>query len=431
MSWALEFIVILALTLLNGVFSAAEIAVIAVRATRVQELAERGPAGKRLAELRADPERLLATVQIAITVVGASAGAFGGATWANDTSRWLSGWGVPSPWAENLALVLVVGLISFATLVIGELVPKSLALKWSEPYALLVARPLHRMSRAAGPLVWLLTASSNLVLRAFGDRTNFVEAEISREELLAVLHRATDGGEISSHAAGIAARAIALDTLHLRAVMTPRAALAPIAPDADAAELEALLAETDHERFLVGEDPDRLVGFVTSRDVARHLAASSSGSLATFARQLPSVHRSRLTLPVLEELQRAGAPMAAVVDDEGGLEGVVDVDDLATEIVGALVGVGGAEVDVVHEHGRVFVVAGSVRLHRINHLFGLDLPTGPRWTTVGGLLAAKLGRSPGVGDRVEGSDRWLLEALEVDAGRVLRVRISPRPTDDA
>lgn len=420
MNWTLELLVILGLTLLNGVFSAAEIAIVALRATRVRELAARGASGAHLARLRADPERFLATVQIAITVIGASAGAFGGATWAVDTATFLSLLGVPAEWATDLALVAVVGLVSFATLVLGELVPKSLALKWSEPYALFVARPLDLLGRLAAPLVWLLTASSNALLRLFGDHTTFVESEISREELLAVLDRASDVGEVSSHAAGIASRAIALDTLHVRAVMTPRAALAPVDPEATHDELWQLLSETEEERFLVGKTPESLLGFVTTRDLARHLAAPS-GPLGARARPLKSVHQNRLTLPVLEDLQQGRVPMAVVIDDEGGLEGVVDVDELAEEIVGALVGAD--EAGVVRERAGTVSVPGTMRIHRANHLLDLDLPTSPRWSTLGGLVLARLGRTAAVGDVVQGSPRHALEVVAIEGERVRQVRI--------
>ncbi|MFO0695874.1 MAG: CNNM domain-containing protein, partial [Polyangiales bacterium] len=183
MDFAFELSVILGLTLLNGFFSAAEIAVLSVRKTRLAELADEGSSGaEAVLRLRHDPERFLATVQIGITVVGATAGAFGGATLEAPLTEALVAFGF-GRWAQNLALALVVALISYLSIVLGELVPKSLALRSSETISLFSARPLLALSFLARPLVWFLTISSNLVLRPFRDSTTFVEARLSPEEL--------------------------------------------------------------------------------------------------------------------------------------------------------------------------------------------------------------------------------------------------------
>src|SRR5690606_29150944 len=214
MSFLTELSVVLALTLANGLFAGAEIAVVAIRSTRVGELENETAGGAALAKLRRNPERFLATVQIGITVVSATAAAFGGATLARDLAPVLANLGLPADTAQSVALALVVIGVSYLSLVLGELVPKSLALKRSERYALLAARPLLLLGRAAGPLVWFLTASSNAILRMFGDRTSFTESQISRDELLSAIDEATDSGEVSPRAADMASRAIDLETLH-------------------------------------------------------------------------------------------------------------------------------------------------------------------------------------------------------------------------
>ena len=201
MHWTVELGIVLALVLANGLFAGAEIAIIAVRATRLEELAEESRAGALLARLRNDPERFLATVQIGITVVSATAAAFGGATLAERLADALEPLGIPHDTGEQIALAAVVVLVSYLSLVLGELVPKSLALKWSERYALLAARPLSLLAKLSSPVVKLLTASSNVILRAFGDRTSFAESQISRDEVIAVLDQASGSGEVSPRAA--------------------------------------------------------------------------------------------------------------------------------------------------------------------------------------------------------------------------------------
>src|SRR5690242_3854961 len=179
-----ELIVILALTVLNGVFAGAEIAIVSLRPTRLQQLVDSARVGARtIAALRAEPERFFATVQVGITVVTTTAAAFGGARMARQLEP------LPRPLPllgrdpDGFALAIVVVLVSFLSLVLGELVPKSLALRHSEGYALLMAKPIAWLSRIARPIVWLLTATSNLVLRPFSDRTNFSESRISKEEI--------------------------------------------------------------------------------------------------------------------------------------------------------------------------------------------------------------------------------------------------------
>jgi putative hemolysin len=421
-----ELLVIVALVLLNGVFAGAEIAIVAIRATRVEELASSHGAGRHLAALRRDPERLLATVQIGITTVSATAAAFGGATLAEHLGAALAALGWEAELAEEVALVAVISCVSYLSLVLGELVPKSLALKWSERYALLCARPLHWLGRLCAPIVWLLTASSNLVLKLFGDETSFTESQISRDELLAVIEKATDGGGVSAHASEIATRAIALDDLHAAAVMVPRTAVVGLHADASEAEIAALLEHADEERFPVLAGHDDVIGYVTTRDLGKLLARKGPGTLAAIVRPVHVVPESANALELLAELQRRRVPIAVVVDETGSFEGVVDVEDLAEEIVGSLVGAADPATIPRAVDGSA-VVPASLRVHLANRLLELELPVSPRWSTVGGLLLAHGGAIPAVGDAVTLEDGTRLEVVETSARRILQVRIHPAP----
>src|SRR6266508_1505932 len=205
-----ELAIIVALVLLNGVFAGAEIAIISLRATRLSQLVDEGRASARAVKrLRDEPERFLATVQVGITVVGATAAAFGGAALAQRLAPHLASVPLVARYAEALALALVVAIVSFLTLVLGELVPKSLALRASERYALLVARPLLALSELARPIVWFLTAVSNVVLRPFGDRTTFSEARLSVEEIEQLVDEAGKAGALDAPTAEITSRALA------------------------------------------------------------------------------------------------------------------------------------------------------------------------------------------------------------------------------
>lgn len=425
MSFLTELSIVLALTLANGLFAGAEIAVVAVRSTRVGELENETAGGAALAKLRRNPERFLATVQIGITVVSATAAAFGGATLARDLAPVLANLGLPADTAQSVALALVVIGVSYLSLVLGELVPKSLALKRSERYALLAARPLLLLGRAAGPLVWFLTASSNAILRMFGDRTSFTESQISRDELLSAIDEATDSGEVSPRAADMASRAIDLETLHAGAVMIPRGAILAIESDASVEDLAELLDQTDEERFPVREGED-IAGYVTTRDIGRLLAGRVDGGFRAIVRPVIFVPETARAISLMERMQSTRVPIAVVVDESGSVEGIVDIDDLAEEVVGSLlVGAPRDETLFAREEGGGVVVPASLRIHVANRALDLHLPTSTRWSTVGGLLLSRLSAMPSPGARVNLEDGTELEVVETSARRVLRVRILP------
>ena len=207
-----ELFVILALIVVNGVFAGAEIAIVSLRHTRLRQLVDAHRVGaKTVAALRAEPERFFATVQVAITIVTTTAAAFGGARIASHIEPWLRPLPLVGRDAAGVALGIVVVMISFLSLVLGELVPKSLALRRGERYALLAAKPIAALSRIARPIVWLLTGISNLLLRPFSDRTNFSESRISKEELEQMVDEAAKTGAIHEHASELASRALDFD----------------------------------------------------------------------------------------------------------------------------------------------------------------------------------------------------------------------------
>ena len=285
-----ELFVILALIAVNGVFAGAEIAIVSLRRTRVQQLVDSSRAGARtVATLRAEPERFFATVQVGITVVTTTAAAFGGARIARNLEPLLR----PLPVvgghnADAVALVIVVVLISFLSLVLGELVPKSLALRRSERYALLVAKPLAVLSRIARPIVWLLTATSNLVLRPFSDRTNFSEARISKEELEQMVDEAAKTGAIHEHASELASRALDFDRLVLRDVMLPRARIDALPMRATMDQIRRFLLEERRSRIPVYDRSlDDIVGYVSAKDI---VSLAWDGGPVVLADLLRNVH---------------------------------------------------------------------------------------------------------------------------------------------
>jgi putative hemolysin len=423
---ATEIAIIFALILANGVFSGAEIAVIALRRSRLAQLVEEGRSGARaLLALRDEPERFLATVQVGVTVVGATAAAFSGASLAARLTPVLQGISFIGPTAaHDLALAIVIALVSYLSLVFGELVPKSLALRSSESYALLIARPLLALARLATPLIWFLTKSSNLVLRPLGDTTSFTESRLSPDELQQLVEEAGKAGALDAATSEIASRAIEFDKLTVADVMIPRNRVVAIPRGAKVEEIRRLLLEEGHSRMPVYEGKlDEVVGYITARDV---LSVAWEGNLIV----LDDILRPPFFLPTttpairaLKEMQRRRLRLAFVVDEHGGLAGIVTMEDLVEELVGELFSEHESpEEPVRREPGGSALVRGDLPIRDVNRLLDVDLPEGEEWSTVAGLAISLAGGIPPPGTRLRSGD-VSIEVVDATPRAVRLVRI--------
>lgn len=420
-----EILIILALVLLNGLFAGAEIAVITVRETRLKELLEAGRASARaLSSLRANPERFLATVQIGITVVGATAAAFGGATVASRLAPLIARIPAFERSAEELALTLVVVTVSYLSLVVGELVPKSLALRSAEPYALAIALPLSWMGVVARPLVWFLTASSNLVLRAFGDSTSFTESRMSADELADLVEQAGEHGSVHPDASAIASRALVLSELTANDMMIPRRDVVAIPLTATPDEIRQVLLERRHSRIPVYADSiDACVGYVTYKELAATMLGGKQPDLKSVLREPWFVPETVHATDLLDQMRGSQRHLALVVDETGGLAGIVTLEDVLEELVGEIF----SESQIVsvpfRREGRTVIAKGDTPIREINWELDLELPEGDDWTTIGGLAVTRLGRIPAAGERIPLEDGVELEVMESTSRRVQLVRV--------
>jgi putative hemolysin len=418
-----EVLIILSLVLVNGLFSGAEIALVSIRKTRIEQLLESGRRGaKAVAELRADPERFLATVQVGITVVGAAAAAYGGDALADRLTPLVEP--LLGPHAHRAVFAAIVGGISFLSLVLGELVPKSLALRAGEPYALLVARPLLGLATLARPLVWLLTQSSNAVLTLFGDKTSFTEARVSPEELKAMLEDASEAGTLHPRVGEIASRAVELSELRASDVMVPRNRILAVEKDASIESLTRLIASGVHSRLPVYEGTiDHVVGYLSVRDAfTRRSDQDSAGALM---RPIIFVPESMAAVDVLQTLQTRGTRIAIVVDEHGGTAGLVTREDLAEELFGQFTeGSASAEPAQVEVQGDgTIVIAGAALVREINRELELRLPEDEDWTTIAGMVVGLAGRIPAKGERVAVPGGPLVEIVDASPRRVRVVKL--------
>jgi putative hemolysin len=424
-----ELLIILALILVNGIFAGAEIAVISLRKSRLTQLVEEGRVGAQsVLALRDDPERFLATVQVGITVVGATAAAFSGASLAARLTPVLERVPAISHVAEDVALAIVIALVSYLSLVFGELVPKSLALRASEAYALLVARPLRTVAWLARPLIWALTRSSNLVLRPFGDSTSFSEARHSPEELQQLVEEAGKTGSLDEGTSEIASRALDFGGLTAADVMIPRNRVNGIPRGASPAEVRRMFLEEGHSRMPVYEGTlDNIVGYITARDVLAVAWQSDLVVLEDILRPPLFVPTTAPAIRVLKELQRRHMRIAFVVDEHGGLAGLVTLEDLVEELVGDLFSEDEKPEEAVRkEADGSAIVRGDLPIRDVNRLLGLELPEGETWSTVAGLVVALADGIPARGTKVR-SDEVVLEVVEASPRAVHEVRIRTEP----
>jgi putative hemolysin len=426
-----EFLIVLFLMVLNGVFSASEIAILSVRKARLAEAADAGSQGARAARwLRTQPERFLATVQIGITVVGTTAAAFGGDTLAGDVAVWLS---AHAPWlgayVNRTAFVLVIALLSFLGIVVGELVPKSLALRHAERFSIVLAPMLRTLASIVRPLVWLFTEASNLVLRAFGDRTSFSEARLSPEEIQELVEEAGRTGAIDPGTSEIASRAIDFRELSASDVMVPREQIVSLSKDLDATALAQALVNVRFARLPVYEGThENVVGYVTLRELLLP-ALRGSAVLAERVRPIRFVPLSTPAVALLRQMQRERMPLVMVIDESGDLRGLVTLEDLLEELVGEIVSERDpAPPSLTRDDDGTATVPGDTHIRDVNRSLGMALPEPDSVTTIVGLCLLYTAHLPQVGERVKLPDGHTLEVLDASPRKVRRVRVHPLAT---
>ena len=423
-----EILIILVLILANGVFAGAEIAVLSLRKTRIQALVDEERAGARsLVALREAPERVLATVQIGISLVGASAAAFGGQLLADDVASVVGPlFALEADTAANVGLAIVVTLVSFASIVLGELVPKSLALHVSERYALLIARPMRLIAQIFRPIVWLLTSVSNVLLRPFGDRTNFSEARFSPDEIRQLVHEAAQAGSLDTQAGELASRAIDLADLPASAVMVPRNRIIGLDVTSSRAEILAVVRRAFHTTLPVYEGSlDNVVGMLHTRDVLLAAVDGAEIDLRALVRPVLFVPETQLAGHVLRHLQARRTRVAMVVDEFGGVAGLVTIEDVVEEIVGDIVGSGGEAEAGLREVDGTFLVRGDTALRELDRVLGIDLDEETEYSTVAGLCIDLHGGIPTKGTVIEGPGGTRFEIVDATPQAVRQVKVRP------
>lgn len=417
-----ELAIIGFLILLNGVFALSELAVVSSRRARLRVLAAAGRKGARRAlALSTDPGRFLSTVQIGITLVGILAGAYSGATFGTDLALWLETRGVPDRVAEPLGFGIIVAALTFLSLVIGELVPKHLALRKPEEIACAVAPAMTLMSRVAAPLVWLLNVSTRLVLRLLG-RTAEAKETVTEEEIKSLIAEAESAGVLEADEQRLLVGVMRLGDRSVKGVMTPRTEVSWLDLTAEETEIKRVLIETPHSLLPVGEgSADAVIGVVQARDLLASVLQNQPLDIRKRMRPAPVVPDSMDALDVMGQLRSAEVKMALVHDEYGHFEGLVTPADLLEAISGPTTsGEDAGETQVVQRDDGSWLISGWMAVDEMADLLGIVLPANRDYQTAAGFLLSHLQRLPKVGETVIAMG-WEFEVVDLDGRRIDRV----------
>lgn len=417
---------VIVFVLIGGVFAGTEFALVSLRESQISRLETRGARGARVARVARDPNRFLAAVQIGVTVAGFLSAAYGASTLAPSLAPVLERLGVPETVAANLAVVLLTLVVAYLSLVLGELVPKRFALQRSSQVALAVGPALDRFATLVRPVVWLLSRSTDLVVRALGGDPHARGQEMSSEELRDVV-LAHEG--VPPDQRTLLRDVFASARTSMAEVMTPRTEVSFLAADLTLAEAVEQVRDLPFSRYpVIGEDFDDLLGFVHVRDLfapPRTVAGASRVLVSDVVRPVIAVPATNELLPTLGAMRRDGIHLAVVVDEYGGTDGIVTLEDLVEELVGDI----RDEYDPVVDTAAVGTYDAGLTIEEFARESGIALPDGP-YETVAGAVLARLGRLAVVGDAVEvGGVRVVV--VEESGRRVRRVRVETLPTDTA
>ena len=407
-------------TIVGGIFAAAETALITLRESQVKKLAASGRRGRRLEKLMLNPNRFLGAVQVGVTLAGFLSAGYGASRIVPVFAPNIVEWGLSESAAETVAFVLATLLIAYLSLVVGELTPKRLAIQHAERYSLLLVTLVDFIARITAPFIWLLSHSSDALLRILGGDPNAGKEQISGEELR---------GMVAMHQDLTHAERELIDDVfdagerEIREIMIPRTEVAFLDADLPVFKAVKIVADKPHSRYPVSDDSeDDVLGFVHVRDLLDPEIRERSIRVGDLVRDVARLPGTKHVIPALTDMRATNAHMAIVVDEYGGTAGIITMEDLVEELIGDI----RDEYDTdasegVIPPGKDVVVDGLLNLDDFLEETLMELPDGP-YDTAAGFMASQLGRIPMVGDEIV-IEAGTLTVLEMDGRRVSRIRV--------
>ena len=430
----LEIVVIALLLLTNGIFSMSEMAIVSARKTRLQQLAEKGNRYARLTlKLADDPNKFLATVQIGITLIGILSGAFGGATLAKMMATWLSTFPSIQPYSDAIGVAVVVIVVTYLSLIIGELVPKRLALNNPERIAVIVSAPMNFLSMLASPLVKLLSLSTNLVLRFLKIKPSN-EPMITQEEIEILIEQGTQSGALEETEQDILESVLRLDEQRVGAVMTARPQIIWLDMEDPPETTQQKIILSPYSRFLLSKDDlDNLLGVVYAKDILAQNLTENTLDLSALTRPPLFVPENMPTLRLLDLFKQKSVHVAVVVDEYGVIQGMVTDTDILESIVGDLpANDEPEEPEAIQREDGSWLLDGMLPIERLKKLLDIEkLPDEELadYQTVGGFIIYFLESIPMSGEWFECSG-LRFEVVDMDGRRVDKVLVTPKPPSE-
>ncbi|MDA8106462.1 MAG: hemolysin family protein [Nitrospiraceae bacterium] len=427
----LEILFILVFLVLNGFFAASEIAVVTARKSFVRQLSEEGNhRAEALLKLQSEPDKLLATVQIGVTVMGSITSAIGGAAAVKLLKPILAGFPIPfiSSAAEVLSIGITVAVISYFTLVIGELVPKSIALRNPEKVGLIVARPIALIAKVSSFFVTILTKSSNLILSPFGAKAYSERSFISEEEIKLLIEEGRDKGIFERTEQELIHSVFRFTDISVKGVMVPTTEMVAFSVKEPAETIITRIAEENFSRYPVyDKDRSDIKGILYSKDVFNELAYRREVAISNLLHYALFVPESMKISTLMREMQKKRLHMAIVVDEYGAVAGLVTIEDLLEEIVGEIRDEYDTEVRVQTLKDGAMLVDASMAIRDLNEDYHFDIPESNEYDTLGGYLLSSFQRLPSTGDTLS-TDSRKFTIVSMKGRRLLKIRVEAVPT---
>ncbi len=430
----MELLIIVILAVVNGIFSMSETAVVAARKARLSQRADEGDKNAAAAlKLAQEPGRFFSTVQIGITLIGQVSGAFAGATLAEQFANVLRQQGSPfAPYAEGISFLLIVLLTTYLSLIIGELVPKALAVRSPEAIASFIAPPMQVLSRVTAPLVSFLTASTNLVLRLMGVRPS-LDPPVTEEEIVAMVEQGVAAGVFAEANTDMIESVLGLGQRRINQIMTPRTEVVWLNTEDTPEENQQKIVESNFSRFPVCEgDLDHVVGLLSAKDMLAHLFKGKPFDLHAVMLEAVFVPESMYAGRLLERFRETGHHSALVIGEYGGLEGMITIQDILEDIVGDI-----EEPSVTRREDGSFLVDAMIPIDDFIDEIDTDEIPGAHdeFETLAGFVLTQCGHIPKAGEKFTWRD-YTFEIIDMDGNRVDKVLVTPtkkeetNPTDN-
>ncbi len=418
----MEIFVLLGLIVLNGLFAMSEIAIVTAKKSRLMALAAKGNSSAQVAlKLAEDPTQFLSTVQIGITSIGIMNGIFGESILAEPFALWLQSFGVPIHFSDNFATTLVVVVVTYLSIVVGELVPKRIGQLSAERIACYVARPMQLLAILTKPFVYFLSGSTRALMRVLGFHQS-QNSQVTQEDIHAILDEGSSSGVIEQQEHAMVKNVLRLEGRSIVSLMVPRADIVYLDTTLSLEENYQRVMKSPHSRFPVCiKQIDNLVGVINAKELLAEAIRGSTVNLEAMAQPCHVVPESLTGMELLEFFRSSHSQMVFVVDEYGDMKGIVTLQDLLEALTGEFIMGEGEDAYVIRRDDGSLLLDGMLAIIDLKDCLEIDeLPEEGNYETLNGLIMLLMGRMPTTGDKVVVGE-WLLEIVDMDGRRIDKV----------